>query len=111
VRLVACLPEDAKERILAGAVYVTLDNSTPPEEAEIAFTVADDYHGLGLGSFCSNIWRRSRGRQASEGSRLKPCWLTPHQFFNALITLQKFITPSCLAPKPFGPLMMGVQSP
>lgn len=50
VRLVACLPEGEGERIVAGAVYVALDNSTPPEEAEIAFTVEEDYQGLGLGS-------------------------------------------------------------
>lgn len=50
VRLVACLPGAEGERILAGAVYVTLDNHTPPEEAEIAFTVAENYQGLGLGS-------------------------------------------------------------
>ncbi|MGC1953661.1 MAG: GNAT family N-acetyltransferase [Gammaproteobacteria bacterium] len=49
VRLVACLPQGEEEQIIAGAVYVALDNSTPPEEAEIAFTVEEDYHGLGLG--------------------------------------------------------------
>lgn len=50
VRLVACLPEGEEEKILAGAVYIVIDKSTPPEEAEIAFTVEEDYHGLGLGS-------------------------------------------------------------
>lgn len=50
VRLVACFPGAEGERILAGAVYVALDSHTPPEEAEIAFTVEEDYHGLGLGS-------------------------------------------------------------
>lgn len=50
VRLLACLPEGEEEKIIAGAVYVTLDSSTPPEEAEIALTVEQDYHGLGLGN-------------------------------------------------------------
>lgn len=50
VRLVACLPKGEGERIIAGAVYVALDNVSPLEEAEIAFTVEEDYHGLGLGS-------------------------------------------------------------
>jgi GNAT superfamily N-acetyltransferase len=50
VRLVACRPEGEGETILAGAVYIALDDSTPPTEAEIAFTVAEDYQGFGLGS-------------------------------------------------------------
>ena len=50
VRLVACLPEGEEEKILAGAVYVVLESVTPPEEAEIAFTVEEDYQGLGLAS-------------------------------------------------------------
>jgi RimJ/RimL family protein N-acetyltransferase len=50
VRLVACRPEGEGEKILAGAVYIALDDSTPPEQAEIAFTVAEDYQGFGLGS-------------------------------------------------------------
>ncbi|MGF1612835.1 MAG: GNAT family N-acetyltransferase [Gammaproteobacteria bacterium] len=50
MRLIACRPEGEEEKILAGAVYIALDDSTPPKEAEIPFTVAEDYQGFGLGS-------------------------------------------------------------
>lgn len=50
VRLVACIPQGEGERILGGAVYAALDNRTPPDEAEVAFTVEEDFHGLGIGS-------------------------------------------------------------
>ncbi|WP_199424221.1 GNAT family N-acetyltransferase [Actinotalea solisilvae] len=46
VALVAVADEDAGERIIAVARY----DRTGPGEAEVAFNVADDHHGRGLGS-------------------------------------------------------------
>jgi GNAT superfamily N-acetyltransferase len=46
VALVAVIPEDGRETIVGGARYIVAE----PGQAEVAFTVIDDYHGLGIGT-------------------------------------------------------------
>ena len=45
VALVAVMPEDGRETIVGGARYIVAQ----PGAAEVAFTVVDDYQGLGIG--------------------------------------------------------------
>ena len=46
VALVAVMPEDGRETIVGGARYIVAE----PGQAEVAFTVVDDYQGLGIGA-------------------------------------------------------------
>jgi GNAT superfamily N-acetyltransferase len=46
VALVAVMPEDGRETIVAGARYIV----GQPGQAEVAFMVVDDYQGLGIGA-------------------------------------------------------------
>jgi GNAT superfamily N-acetyltransferase len=46
VALVAVLPEDGRETIVGGARYIVGRSG----QAEVAFTVVDDYQGLGIGA-------------------------------------------------------------
>jgi GNAT superfamily N-acetyltransferase len=46
VALVAVLPEGGRETIVGGARYIV----GQPGQAEVAFTVVDDYQGLGIGA-------------------------------------------------------------
>ncbi len=48
VQLVAELAEE-NNKMIGGCRYVVCDKNTPPERAEIAFTVFDDFQGKGLG--------------------------------------------------------------
>ena len=50
VALVACVQESARERVIGGGRYFTLDGTGPPSAAEVAFLVEEDYHGQGLAS-------------------------------------------------------------
>ena len=50
VALVACVQEDAGERIVGGGRYIAYDGSSPPPAAEVAFLVEEDYQGQGLAS-------------------------------------------------------------
>ena len=46
VALVAVMPEHGRETIVGGARYIVAE----PGQAEVAFTVVDDYQGLGIGA-------------------------------------------------------------
>lgn len=46
VALVAVMPEDGRETIVGGARYIV----GQPGQAEVAFTVVDEYQGLGIGA-------------------------------------------------------------
>jgi RimJ/RimL family protein N-acetyltransferase len=50
VALVACVQENAGERIIGGGRYSALEGPDPPSAAEIAFVVEEDYHGQGIAS-------------------------------------------------------------
>ncbi len=49
VALVACVREDARERIIGVGRYTGL-GPDPPSAAEVAFVVEEDYHGQGVAS-------------------------------------------------------------
>ena len=50
VRLVVCLPRaDGSEQIIGGASFASLDPGDPAADAEISFTIEEDFQGQGLG--------------------------------------------------------------
>jgi GNAT superfamily N-acetyltransferase len=64
VALVTCIPQGAGERIIGAGRYVATGNSDPPDRAEVAFTVEEDYQGLGI---ASRILRHLAGIAVSSG--------------------------------------------
>jgi RimJ/RimL family protein N-acetyltransferase len=48
IALVACLQNDAGGKIIGAGRYIAFGNADPPDRAEVAFTVEEDYHGLGI---------------------------------------------------------------
>lgn len=50
VALVTCIREAAGERIIGAGRYLAFGNADPPDRAEVAFTVEEDFHGLGIAS-------------------------------------------------------------
>jgi GNAT superfamily N-acetyltransferase len=48
VALVTILQDEAGEKIIGAGRYLTFGNADPPENAEVAFTVEEDYQGLGI---------------------------------------------------------------
>jgi len=50
VALVTCVQDGAREKIIGAGRYVAVGNSDPPDSAEVAFTVEEDYQGLGISS-------------------------------------------------------------
>ena len=48
VALVTCLQEGEGEKIIGAGRYIAFGNADPPDRAEVAFTVEEDYHGLGI---------------------------------------------------------------
>jgi RimJ/RimL family protein N-acetyltransferase len=50
VALVVCIPEGDRERIIGGGRYLATAGPALPTNAEIAFMVEEDYHGLGIAS-------------------------------------------------------------
>lgn len=50
VALVTCFQEDTGEKIIGAGRYIAFGDADPPDRAELAFTVEEDYHGLGMAS-------------------------------------------------------------
>jgi RimJ/RimL family protein N-acetyltransferase len=50
VALVTCIRNGTGEKIIGVGRYVAFGSGDPPDQAEVAFTVEEDYHGLGIAS-------------------------------------------------------------
>jgi RimJ/RimL family protein N-acetyltransferase len=48
VALVTCVQNNEGEKIIGAGRYIAFGNADPPDMAEVAFTVEEDYHGLGI---------------------------------------------------------------
>jgi len=48
VALVTCLQDSTGEKIIGVGRYVAFGHAVPPDRAEVAFAVEEDYHGLGI---------------------------------------------------------------
>lgn len=46
--LVTCVRDGAEEKIIGAGRYIAFGDTEPPDKAEVAFTVEEDYHGLGI---------------------------------------------------------------
>jgi RimJ/RimL family protein N-acetyltransferase len=50
VALVTCMQSGAGEKIIGAGRYIAFGDADPPDMAEVAFTVEEDYQGLGIAS-------------------------------------------------------------
>ena len=50
VALVTCLQDTAGEKIIGAGRYMVFGDAEPPDKAEVAFIVEEDYQGLGIAS-------------------------------------------------------------
>jgi GNAT superfamily N-acetyltransferase len=50
VALVTCMQNGAGEKIIGEGRYIAFGDADPPDMAEVAFTVEEDYQGLGIAS-------------------------------------------------------------
>ena len=50
VALVTCIKVGESEKIIGAGRYIVFGDAEPPDRAEVAFTVEEDYQGLGIGS-------------------------------------------------------------
>ena len=50
VALVVCTQNGEGEKIIGGGRYIEFGDAEPPDRAEVAFIVEEDYHGLGIAS-------------------------------------------------------------
>ena len=66
VALVAVLQDETGEKIIGGARYYTFGKAEPPDRAEVAFTVEEDYHGHGI---ASSLLRHLAGIAKQKGIR------------------------------------------
>jgi RimJ/RimL family protein N-acetyltransferase len=64
VALVTCVPDGAGEKIIGAGRFVATGITDPPDRAEVAFTVEEDYQGLGI---ASRILRHLAGIAVSSG--------------------------------------------
>ena len=48
IALVTCIHEGEGEKIIGAGRYIAFGDTEPPDRAEVAFTVEEDYHGLGI---------------------------------------------------------------
>lgn len=49
VALVTCTQDSAGDKIIGAGRYIVFGDAQPPDKAEVAFTVEEDYQGLGIG--------------------------------------------------------------
>ncbi len=66
VALVTCIQDGAEEKIIGAGRYIAFGNAEPPDRAEVAFTVEEDYQGLGMASM---IFRHLAGIAREKGIR------------------------------------------
>ena len=66
VALVTCIVDDTGEKIIGAGRYIAFGNAKPPDLAEVAFTVEEDYHGLGI---ASRIFKHLAGIAREKGIR------------------------------------------
>lgn len=64
VALVTCIRDGAEEKIIGAGRYIAFGDAEPPDRAEVAFTVEEDYHGLGIASM---IFRHLAGIAKQKG--------------------------------------------
>jgi len=50
IALVTCIQDETGERIIGAGRYIAYGDADPPDRAELAFTVEEDYQGLGIAS-------------------------------------------------------------
>jgi GNAT superfamily N-acetyltransferase len=50
VALVTCIQDGARDKIIGAGRYIVFGDARPPDRAEVAFTVEEDYRGLGIAS-------------------------------------------------------------
>lgn len=50
VALAICIQDGEREKIIGAGRYIVFGDTEPPDRAEVAFTVEEDYQGLGIGS-------------------------------------------------------------
>ncbi len=50
VALVTCIQDGGSEKIIGAGRYIVFGDAEPPDRAEVAFTVEEDYQGQGIGS-------------------------------------------------------------
>ena len=48
VALVTCIQDAEGEKIIGAGRYIAFGKADPPDKAEVAFMVEEDYHGLGI---------------------------------------------------------------
>jgi RimJ/RimL family protein N-acetyltransferase len=48
VALVTCIKDNDGEKIIGGGRFFVFGDTNPPEKAEVAFMVSNDYHSLGI---------------------------------------------------------------
>lgn len=66
VALVTCLQDGEGEKIIGAGRYIAFGKAEPPDLAEVAFMVEEDYHGLGI---ASRIFKHLVGIAQEKGIR------------------------------------------
>jgi RimJ/RimL family protein N-acetyltransferase len=64
VALVTCVKDKEVEKIIGGGRYIAFGKTDPPDKAEVAFMVEEDYQGLGI---ASRILKRLAGIATERG--------------------------------------------
>ncbi len=64
IALVTCIQDGSVEKIIGGGRYIAFGDADPPDRAEVAFIVEEDYHGLGMASM---IFRHLAGIAKQKG--------------------------------------------
>ena len=66
IALVTCIQDGEGEKIIGAGRYIAFGNAEPPDLAEVAFMVEEDYHGLGI---AGKILRHLAGIAKEKGIR------------------------------------------